>query len=51
MRVHFDEHPFGPALDVDALRDPRRDARGRRRIVAGDRAVLEADADAFARER
>src|SRR4051812_23649224 len=33
--VHFDEDPFGPAFDVDALVDPALDARCGRRIVAG----------------
>ena len=42
VRVHLDEDPVGPALDVDALRDPGRDARGGRRIAAGERAVLDA---------
>src|SRR5580704_2042506 len=50
VRVDFHEHPFGTALDVDALRDPRRDARSSRWIVAGERAVLESHAEALAGE-
>src|SRR4051794_13630974 len=49
--MDLDEHPFGAALDVDALCDPRFDARRGRRVVAGERAVLEPNAEPLAGQR
>ena len=51
VRVDLDEHPLGAALDVDALRDPRRDAGSGRRIVPRERAILEPHTGSLARER
>src|SRR5260370_3693338 len=48
MGVDLDEDPFGPALEVDALRDPRIDTASRSRISGGYGGALDAKAAAFA---